>query len=130
MKHGCVVIADIHQNMLEGIRGLLDSVFQTTVMVASIGSLRQATAKLKPDLVVMDVSMPSSGEFNVVREFVNCCPEVKVIVMSVYDDQSVAENVIGSGASGFVLKRQASTDLLDAVEEVLSGKIYVSPQCK
>lgn len=126
MKHGCVVIADVHQSMLEGIRGLLDSVFETTVMVASVNSLKQATEKLHPDLVIMDVSMPSSGGDNVVREFINCCPGTKLIIMSVHDESNVADNIIESGASGFVLKRRAGTDLLEAVKEVLDGRVYVS----
>jgi DNA-binding NarL/FixJ family response regulator len=49
-----------------------------------------------------------------------------VIVMSVYDEQSVAENIIGSGALGFVLKRQTVTDLIPAVEEVMRGQTYIS----
>ncbi len=126
MKHGCVVIADVHQSMLEGIRGLLDSVFETTVMVASVNSLKKATEKLKPDLVIMDVSMPSSDGPNVVREFVNCCPNTKLIVLSVHDELNVADKIIGSGASGFILKRRAGKDLLEAVDEVLDGKVYVS----
>jgi two-component system nitrate/nitrite response regulator NarL len=126
MKYGCVIIADIHHSMLEGIRGLLDSVFETTIMVASIESLREATTKLKPDLVIMDMSMPASGARSVVREFIDYCPGIKVIVMSVYDEQGVAENIIGSGALGFVLKRQTVTDLIPAVEEVMRGQTYIS----
>ena len=126
MKHGCVVIADIHQNMLEGIRSLLDTEFETTVMVASLASLKKAVADLKPDLVVMDVSMPCPDGINVVREFIDSCPSTRLIVMSVHDEQSVVDKVIGSGASGFVLKRQAANDLLPAVKDVLGGQTYIS----
>ena len=127
MKHGCVVIADIHQSMLEGIRGLLDTVFDTTVMVASISSLRKTAEKLNPDLVVMDLSMPPSEGSNVVKEFVSSCPGTRLIVMSVHDEMNVCEKIISSGASGFVLKRRAGIDLLDAAEEVLKGNTYISP---
>lgn len=126
MKYGCVVIADIHQSMLEGIRGLMDSAFETTVMVASISSLREAAKKLEPDLVVMDISIPSSGELNVVKEFCLSCPVTKCIVLSVHDEEKVIDSVINLGARGFVFKRKAATDLLPAVDEVMGGGVYVS----
>ena len=126
MKHGCVVIADIHQNMLEGIRGLMDTAFETVVMVASVKSLLETTSKLKPDLVILDVSMPCPGECNVVQEFINQYPGTKLIVLSVHDEANVADKIIKAGAAGFVLKRRAATDLLDAVEEVMRGQTYIS----
>lgn len=126
MKHGCVVIADIHQNMLEGIRGLMDAVFETVVMVASMESLLEATSKLKPKLVILDVSMPCPGECNVVQEFINQYRGTKLIVLSVHDEANVADKIIKLGAAGFVLKRRAATDLIPAVEEVLKGQTYIS----
>ncbi len=127
MKHRCAVLADLHHNMLEGIRGLLENMFDAVVMVADMDSLREATQKLQPDLVVLDLSMPASGEISVVKDFVRHFQASPLVVLSVYDDSTVAQSIIASGASGYVLKRAAVTDLLPALEEVFRGKTFISP---
>ncbi len=115
--------------MLEGIRGLLENMFDAVVMVADMDSLREAPQKLQPDLVVLDLSMPASGEISVVKKknFVRRFPAYTLVVLSVYDEPTVARSIIASGASGYVLKRAAVTDLLPALEEVFRGKTFISP---
>lgn len=129
MKHGCVVIADVHHNMLDGVRGLLTTKFESVIMVADMKSLKETAKSLKPDLYILDLSMPVSCETNPVEDFLSSFPESKLIVLSVHDDSSIADKIIKSGAAGFVLKRQTAKDLIAAVEEVLQGKIYVSAKC-
>lgn len=127
MKYGSVILADRHQNMLEGIRGLLETMFETVVMVADKASLFETAEKIKPDLVVADLSLPVSGEINIARQLKDKYPELKTIILSVHDEQTIVSEVMGSGVSGFVLKRTAATDLIPAVDEVLGGKTFVSP---
>ena len=126
MKHGLVILADRHQDMLEGIRGLLETIFQTVVMVADRDSLFEAAERLEPDLVIVDLSLSISNEVNILRQFKERHPDLKCIVLSVHDDEEVIKQVLSSGAAGFVLKRTAGTDLIPAVEEVLEGRTYVS----
>jgi DNA-binding NarL/FixJ family response regulator len=126
MKHGCVILADRHQDMLEGIRGLLEAIFETVVMVADKDSLFEAAERLEPDLAIVDLSLPISSEINIIRQLKDCSPGLKCIVLSVHDEKEVIEQVLSSGAAGFVLKRTAGTDLIPAVEEVLDGRTYVS----
>jgi DNA-binding NarL/FixJ family response regulator len=126
MKHGLVILADKHQDMLEGIRGLLETAFDTVVMVADRDALFETAQRLRPDLAIMDLSLPISSEINIVRQFKERHPDLKCIVLSVHDDAEVIEQVLSSGAAGFVLKRAAGTDLIPAVEEVLEGRTYVS----
>lgn len=130
MKYGCVILADRHQNMLEGIRGLLEAVFETVIMVAERASLFETVAKIDPDLVVADLSLPVSGEINIARQIKDQFPDLKLIILSIHDDRIVIEEVMASGASGFVLKRSAGTDLIPAAEEVLGGGTFVSPSLK
>lgn len=130
MKQGRVLLADRHQSMLEGIRGLLEAMFQTVVMVADEPSLLETVEKLKPDLVIVDLSMPVSEEINVARRLKTRHPELKVIILSVHDERTVVEEVLAAGAVGFVLKRSAATDLIPAVQEVRQGRTYVSPAAK
>lgn len=127
MKQGRVLLADSHQNMLEGIRGLLETMFEAVVMVADERSLLEATDMLKPDLAVVDLSLPPSGEVNVARRLKNRHPELKVIFLSVHDEATVLKEILAAGAGGFVLKRSAATDLVPAVQQVLQGGTYISP---
>lgn len=130
MKQGRVLLADRHQGMLEGIRGLLEAMFQTVVMVADEASLLETVEKLKPDLVIVDLSMPVSEEINVARRLKTRHPELKIIILSVHDERTVVKEVLAAGAVGFVLKRSAATDLIPAVQEVRQGRTYVSPAAK
>lgn len=127
MKRGCVILADSHQNMLDGIRGLLETVFETVVMVADKKSLFEAADKLKPELAVVDISLPISGEANIARQFKSRYPELKFIIVSVHDEPTAVQEVMSAGASGFVLKCSIATDLFPAVRAVLQGGTYISP---
>jgi len=127
MKHGKVVLADSHQDMLGGTRNLLESMFETVFMVADEDSLIEAAEKLTPDLIVADLSLPVSKELNVVRRLKKAFPGVKLIILSVHDEGSAIGECFVEGASGFVLKRTAVTDLIPAVERVMKGDIYMSP---
>ncbi len=127
MKYNSVILADRHQNMLEGIRGLLEVMFETVIMVADKSSLLEAIKKIGPDLAVIDLSLPVSGEINIAHQIKSAYPDLKIIILSVHDDNTVVNVVMGCGISGFVLKRTAATDLFPAVDEVLGGKTFVSP---
>ena len=126
-KGGRVLLADRHQNMLEGIRSLLETVFDVVVMVADEKSLLDSLEKVSPDIVVVDLSLPITQEINVARRIRKRNPEMKVIILSVHDEQTVVDECISAGAAGFVLKRTATNDLIPAVFEVLKGRTYVSP---
>ena len=127
MKYGSVILADRHQGMLEGIRGLLEAMFKTVVMVADKASLFEIANKINPDLVVADLSLPISSEINIARQLKDKYPELKIIILSVHDEETVIDEVMASGVSGFVLKRSVGTDLISSVEAVLGGKTFVSP---
>jgi len=127
MKYGSVILADRHQNMLEGIRGMLEAMFETVVMVADKASLFDIAEKINPDLAVVDLSLPVSGEINIARQLKDKYPKLKIIILSVHDEQTVVSETMNSGISGFVLKRSVASDLFPAVDKVLGGKTFVSP---
>jgi DNA-binding NarL/FixJ family response regulator len=127
MNHGRVLLADAHLNMLEALHGLLKGRFATTVMVGDESSLLEAVSRMEPDLVVVDLSLPASGDVNVVRTLFDRYPGLKVIVLSVYDEPAALSQALGAGAAGFVLKRTAAVDLTAAVDAVRRGETYVSP---
>ena len=127
MEKGCVILADSHQNLLEGVRGLLETMFETVVMVADKKSLFEAADKLKPKLAIVDLSLQVSGEVNVAREVKRRYPELKFVILSVHDEPTAVSEAMSAGASGFVLKRSIATDLFPAVREILKGGTYISP---
>ncbi len=126
-KKGCVLLADSHQNMLESIRGLLESMFEAVVMVADEKSLLAAIDEMNLDLAVVDLSMPVAEENHVARRLKSRRPELKVVILSVHDEPAAVKETLAAGALGFVLKRSAATDLIPAIGEVLEGRIYISP---
>ena len=127
MKQGRVLLADSHEDMLFGVKDLLEKVFDVVLMVADEKSLLEAVHKLRPELVVVDLSMPVTKELNVARRLRRLDSELKFIILSVHDERMVADECLAAGASGYVLKRTASEDLIPAAREVLSGGTYVSP---
>src|SRR5713226_1072102 len=127
VKYGRVLLADSHLGVLGGVHSLLDDLFETVLMVADEGSLVDAVTTFKPDLVVVDLSLPNEGETNIARRLMGCYPGLRLIVLSVHDEPTVVGKVLSTGVAGFVLKRSAATDLIPAIKEVLRGEIYVCP---
>ena len=128
MRLSCLILADSHHNMLGSLRSLLAPLFDATMMVADEESLLAAADRVRPDLIVVDLSLPVLGEINVARRIRNKFPETKFIILSVHDEVVAINECLEAGAAGFVLKRSAVTDLVPAVEAVLRGESYVSPR--
>ncbi len=116
-KHlSCVLLADRHQGLTEGVRGLLETAFGAVVMVADEASLLESASRLRPDVAVVDLSLAQNSGLDWLRAVRQRCPELKVIVLSVHDEQSVRRAAMEAGADAFVLKRAIATDLLPAVD--------------
>jgi DNA-binding NarL/FixJ family response regulator len=114
----CVLLADSHHALSEGVRGLLDSAFGTVLMAADEASLLEGATRLQPDMAVVDLSLAQHGDLSWLREVRERCPDIKMIVLSVHDEESVRQAAIEAGADAFVVKRNIATDLLPAVESL------------
>ena len=123
----CVLLADRHHGLSEGIRGLLETMFDAVVMVADETSLAESAARLQPSVVVADLSLARGENFGWLRRLLARCPESRVIVLSAHDEKSVMEEAFAAGALGFVRKREISTHLLPSIERVLSGPRQPTP---
>ena len=121
-----LVIADSHPEMLTGVRRLLENRFGSVIMVSDVKSLMDALDKIQPELLIVDLSLPTADRVNIVPEVRRCHPALRIIVLSVHDEEEVASEMLSAGVAGFVLKRAAATELIPAVEAVLAGKVYVS----
>jgi DNA-binding NarL/FixJ family response regulator len=123
----CVLLADRHYGVIEGIHGLLETTFATVVMVTDENSLIESASRMQPAVVVADLSLAGGRGFGWLGRLLGQSPGSKVIVLSVHDEPTVVQSALEAGASGFVLKRSVGSDLLAAIDAVLDGEHYVSP---
>ncbi len=126
MGCGSIVLAGRHPSMLTEIRNLLVTEADAVLMAVDEASLIEAVQKVIPDLVIADLSFPVSGGINVVKLVKQRNPDIKIIVLSVYEDPSVIGGIIEDGANGVVLRQRAVVDLIPAVREVFQGGRYIA----
>jgi len=123
----CVLLADRHHGLIEGVRGLLETGFGTVFMVGDEASLIDGVERLEPSVTVVDLALAGGNWLQLLRTLREGSPASKLIVLSMYDELSVVRAAMGAGANGFVLKRTIATDMLDAIAGVLRGESYISP---
>lgn len=123
----CVLLADRHHGLAEGIRGLLETTFDAVVMVADEPSLQETAVRLQPSLAVVDLTLARTDGIGVVRRLRARCPDLKLILLSVHDEEAVCRAAQEAGANALVLKRAVATDLLPAIDAVLAGHDFLSP---
>jgi len=122
----CVLLADRHHELSEGVRGLLGTMFAGVFMVADETSLMEGAARIRPTVVVVDLSLAGGDVGGFLRTLRERAPAVKVLLLTVHDEPTVASAALAAGADGVVLTRAIATDLLEAVDAVLVGKRYTS----
>jgi len=127
MRQGRIILADKHSTMLGGIRRLLENQVETVLMVADENSLNHSLENFNPDVVVADLALPTSTGTNIAWMLKKKFPKIKVIILSINDENSVIEDVMAAGVEGFVFKPRAVIDLIPAIREVLQGCKYISP---
>ena len=125
-----VLIADDHKIMLAGLRSLLEK--QTDIEVVGEAdngrkAVRMAQEK-KPDVIVMDVSMPDLNGIEATKQIIESLPETRVIALSMHSDKRFVMGMLRAGASGYLLKDCASQELANAIDQVAGGKKYLSPE--
>jgi DNA-binding NarL/FixJ family response regulator len=120
---GCLLLADRHQGLLEGIQGLLRSLFDAVVTVSDEYSLIEIARKVEPDLAVLDLALAPDG-LAMIRRLRASCPDQRVILLSPHEEDRVADAARRAGVQGFVLKRRIAEDLIPAAEAVLAGGRY------
>jgi DNA-binding NarL/FixJ family response regulator len=124
-----VLLADDHALFREGLRHLLDARGFTVVGEAADGREAVRLARsVDPDIAVVDIGMPGLNGIDATRELRRDSPTLPVILLTVHDESAYVADALRAGARGFVLKSEASEDLVRAIEEVLRGGIYVSPR--
>jgi DNA-binding NarL/FixJ family response regulator len=127
MKKPRVLLADDHQIVLEGLKGLLGDEFDVVGSVEDGRSLVDHAAKLHPDVIVVDISMPNLNGIEAARQIRKNDQDVKIVFLTMHPDATYAANAFEAGASGFVLKHAAPSELITAIHETMKGRTYVTP---
>jgi DNA-binding NarL/FixJ family response regulator len=128
MNRPRILLADDHLLVSDGLRHLLERHYDLVGTVQDGLSVVNAARRLQPDLVLMDVAMPVLNGLQAGRRLREQLPNVKLLYVSMYGDTPYVEEALRIGASGYVLKRSGWEELSRAIEAVLAGRHYVSPQ--
>ena len=123
-----MLLADAHQGLRDGVRGLLETEFETVIMVANEASLLEGAGSLMPAIVVVDLSLAGGDLPGLLGRVAERAPGSKVLMLTVHDEATVAKAALAAGAAGVVLKSKLTNDLLPAVNALRAGKHYLSPE--
>lgn len=123
-----VLLADDHLVVRQGVKALLESQGLEVVAEADQGheAVRLASTE-KPDVAVLDVSMPVLNGLDAASEIRKVSPKTKAILLTVHDEDQYVTAALQSGIRGYVLKTQGTMDLIDAIRQVCNGQVYLSP---
>jgi DNA-binding NarL/FixJ family response regulator len=122
-----VLLADDHKIVLDGLKSLLEPKFDLVGMVEDGRALVSTAQQLRPDVIVVDISMPLLNGIDAVRQIKKLDPQVKVVFLTMHPDVTYAIRAFEAGAAGYVLKHSASSELLTAIQEAIRGRTYVTP---
>jgi len=124
-----IVLADDHAILREGIRALLEDQSDMTVVGEAADGRKaiELARDLSPDIIVMDIGMPLLNGLEATRQIKHNFPQVAVLVLTMHDNEEYVSHILAAGASGYVLKRAASSELVTAIRAVAAGQSFLSP---
>lgn len=122
-----VLLADDHRILVEGLKGLLHPEFELLATVEDGRALVAKAHELQPDVIVADISMPLLNGLEAARQILTEDPTARIIFLTMHSDVAYAAEAFRAGASGYILKRSAASELVTAIREALQGGAYVTP---
>lgn len=124
-----ILIADDHRIMRAGLKSLLTSDANLEVVGEATNGEEalQAVARLRPDIALMDIGMPGNEGLEATREVIQSMPQTRVLMLTMHEDSAMLQECLRAGASGYIIKRAAESELIDAIYAVNRGIIYVHP---
>jgi DNA-binding NarL/FixJ family response regulator len=124
-----VFLADDHAVVREGLKALINAQAGMAVVGEAADGLDacERVPELRPDVVVMDVSMPGLTGSQATERLRRECPQVKILALTVHEDKGYIRQLLAAGAAGYVLKRAAAEELIHAIRVVAAGGVYLDP---
>jgi two-component system response regulator NreC len=124
-----ILIADDHGVLRAGLRALLDAEPNLEVVgeAADAHSVLDLAGDLRPDVAVLDINMPGPDGIETTRQLKELLPDVRVLILTVHEDEGLLRAAVRAGASGYIVKRAVGTELIDAICAVWRGELYVHP---
>ena len=124
-----VLIADDHGVLRAGLRALLktEEDLQVVDEAADGETALRLASRLRPDIVLLDLSMPGPGGIEVTRKLKEMLPATRVLILTVHEDETLLREALKAGASGYIIKRAVESELINAIHAVSRGEIYVHP---
>jgi DNA-binding NarL/FixJ family response regulator len=127
-KRTRVLLADDHRLLADALKGILEPKYELVGTVGDGRALLEAAEKLRPDVIVVDIAMPKLNGLDAAQNLKRKMPGVKIMFMTMNEDPYLVGEAFRVGGSAFLLKQAAAFELTDALEAVLKGGSYVSPQ--
>ena len=127
MKRSRVLIADDHSMVIDGLRALLEPEYEVVGAVNDGRAVLPEVRRLRPDVVVIDISMPLLNGLDCARQLRDAGCTAKILILTMHPDATLAQEALAAGASGYVLKSSPGSELKAALGDVLRGRIYLSP---
>lgn len=124
-----ILVADDHGVLRAGLRALLNAEpdFEVVGEAADGHTALRLATELRPDVALMDLSMPGLDGIQVTRQLKEVLPGTRVLILTVHEDESLLREAIQAGASGYIIKRAVESELINAIHAVCSGHLYVHP---
>lgn len=128
MARARILIAEDHMLLAEALRKLLEPQYEVVCIVGDGRALIGEARRLHPDVVIADIGMPLLNGLDAGRQLKTSIPSIKIIFVTMNGDPQIAAEALNSGASAYLLKTSASSELLAAIEEALHGRSYLTPR--
>ncbi len=124
-----ILIADDHGVLRAGLRALLSAEPGLEIVdeAANGHEALHLANELRPNVLLLDINMPGPGGLEITRRLHKVLPEVRVLILTVHEDESLLQEAIRAGASGYIIKRAVESELIDAIRAVWRGDLYVHP---
>ena len=127
MSRPRVLLADDHTLVLDGFQKLLEDRCEIVGVAEDGRTLLRMAQELQPDIVTLDISMPELNGVDAARKLKKLLPRTKLIFVTMHADPAYVNEAFKAGASGYLLKRSAGSELLQAIQSVMDGQCYVTP---
>jgi DNA-binding NarL/FixJ family response regulator len=127
VKRTRVLLADDHPLFLGGLRSLLQDECEVVDAVSDGRALVQAVSRLKPEVVVLDISLPLLNGIDAARQIKKEEPETKILFLTMHANLAYLKEALAAGATGYLLKTAVREELLEALRDVIRNRVHVAP---